>query len=46
MNELIALDCIVVFAKKKLILIITQAYARYWHEKCISQTVFAMTNVA
>lgn len=45
-NELIALDCIVVFAKKKLILIITQAYAWYWHEKCISQTVFAMTNVA
>lgn len=45
-NELIALDCIVVFAKKKLILIITQAYAWYWHEKCISQTVFAMTNVS
>lgn len=26
-NELIALDCIVVFAKKKFILTITQAYA-------------------
>lgn len=44
-NELIALDCCVC-KKKKMILIITQAYAWYWHEKCISQTVFAMTNVA
>lgn len=44
------IDCIrlhsCVCKKKKLILIITQAYAWYWHEKCISQTVFAMTNVA
>lgn len=43
------IDCIRLHScvcKKKIILIITQAYARYWHEKCISQTVFAMTNVA